>query len=440
MKYIQNTDKDIKKMLKRIGVKSFEDLISTVPDNIRFKGSTNIGKKLSEFELILDTEKMKNNSLTCFMGNGIYDHYVPSVVDFIAGRSEFYTSYTPYQAEVSQGTLQYLYEFQSMIASLSGMDVANASLYDGASALAEACSMAINISKKNTILLSSTINKNYIDVVKTYLSNRGVKIKLINEEDGYSSIKDVDNYSLEDIACIAIQSPNSYGLIENWNNWSDRIKEKTILIGVSDPLSLSIISSPGDCGVDIYCGEGQSLGNYMNLGGPLLGLIATKNKFVRKMPGRIIGKTEDLDGEEGYVLTLQAREQHIRRDKANSNICTNQSLLALRATIYMALLGDLGLKKVAETCYSKAQYTAKEISKIKGFNLFCKDYNFIKEFAVKTEYPIDLIIDNARKEKIGLSAVQESNDMLLIAVTEKRTIDDIDTLISFLKRQSIDLQ
>ena len=440
MKYIQNTDKDIKRMLKRIGVKSFEDLISTIPDKIRFKDSTDIGKKLSEFELILEMGKMKNNNLTCFMGNGIYDHYVPSVVDFIAGRSEFYTSYTPYQAEVSQGTLQYLYEFQSMIASLSGMDVANASLYDGASALAEACSMAINISKKNTILLSSTINKNYIDVVRTYLSNRGVKIKLISEEDGYSSIKDIDNCSLEDIACIAIQSPNSYGLIENWNNWSNRIKEKTILIGVSDPLSLSVISSPGDCGVDIYCGEGQSLGNYMNLGGPLLGLIATKNKFVRKMPGRIIGKTEDLDGEEGYVLTLQAREQHIRRDKANSNICTNQSLLALRATIYMALLGDLGLKEVAETCYSKAQYTAKEISKIKGFNLFCKDYNFIKEFAIKTEYPIELIIDNARKEKIGLSSVQNSNDMLLIAVTEKRTIDDIDMLISFLKRQSIDLQ
>ena len=247
-----------------------------------------------------------------------------SVVDFISSRSEFYTSYTPYQAEVSQGTLQYLYEFQSMIASLAGMEVSNASLYDGASSLAEACSMAINISKKKTILLSSTINSKYIDVVKTYLSNRGVNIYLIPDDNSYTSIKEIEKYNLSDIACIVIQSPNNYGLIENWSKWSDKIKSETLLIGVSDPMVLPIIKSPGECGVDIYCGEGQSLGNYMNLGGPVLGLIATNRKYVRKMPGRIIGKTEDLDGKEGYVLTLQAREQHIRRDKANSNICTNQ--------------------------------------------------------------------------------------------------------------------
>ena len=419
MKYIQNTNKDIKKMLNEIGVDSFDSLVKSIPDEIRFKDSFNIGEALSEYELILETSKLKNNNLLCFMGNGIYDHYVPSVVDFISSRSEFYTSYTPYQAEVSQGTLQYLYEFQSMIASLAGMEVSNASLYDGASSLAEACSMAINISKKKTILLSSTINSKYIDVVKTYLSNRGVNIYLIPDDNSYTSIKEIEKYNLSDIACIVIQSPNNYGLIENWSKWSDKIKSETLLIGVSDPMVLPIIKSPGECGVDIYCGEGQSLGNYMNLGGPVLGLIATNRKYVRKMPGRIIGKTEDLDGKEGYVLTLQAREQHIRRDKANSNICTNQSLLALRSTIYMSLFGDSGLRKVAELCFSKAQYTARKISELDGFSILNDDFNFVKEFVVLTEFSAKKIISEAKKEGIGLSCIGDKDDKLLIAVTEK---------------------
>ena len=439
MKYIQNTNKDIQKMLKEIGVKSFDSLIESIPSEIRFKDSFNIGDALSEYELILETSKLKNNNLICFMGNGIYDHYVPSVVDFISCRSEFYTSYTPYQAEVSQGTLQYLYEFQSMIASLSGMEVSNASLYDGASALAEACSMAINISKKKTILLSSTINSKYIDVVKTYLSNRGIEIHLLPAESAYTSMNAIEKYNLSDIACIAIQSPNNYGLIENWSKWSDRIESETLLIGVSDPMALPIIKSPGDCGVDIYCGEGQSLGNYMNLGGPVLGLISTNRKHVRKMPGRIIGKTEDLDSKEGYVLTLQAREQHIRRDKANSNICTNQSILALRSTIYMSLLGDSGLRKIAELCFSKAQYAANKISEIDGFSILYNDYNFIKEFIVLTKFSTKKIISEAQKEGIGLSSAGNNDDKLLIAVTEKRTKEEMDKLVDFLKRQSVDL-
>jgi len=439
MKYIQNTNKDIQKMLKEIGVKSFDSLIESIPSEIRFKDSFNIGDALSEYELILETSKLKNNNLICFMGNGIYDHYVPSVVDFISSRSEFYTSYTPYQAEVSQGTLQYLYEFQSMIASLSGMEVSNASLYDGASALAEACSMAINISKKKTILLSSTINSKYIDVVKTYLSNRGIEIHLLPAESAYTSMNAIEKYNLSDIACIAIQSPNNYGLIENWSKWSDRIESETLLIGVSDPMALPIIKSPGECGVDIYCGEGQSLGNYMNLGGPVLGLISTNRKHVRKMPGRIIGKTEDLDSKEGYVLTLQAREQHIRRDKANSNICTNQSLLALRSTIYMSLLGDSGLRKIAELCFSKAQYAANKISEIDGFSILYNDYNFIKEFIVLTKFSTKKIISEAQKEGIGLSSSGNNDDKLLIAVTEKRTKEEIDKLVDLLKRQSVDL-
>ena len=275
--------------------------------------------------------------------------------------------------------------------------------------------------------------------MKTYLSNRGVNIYLIPDDNSYTSIKEIEKYNLSDIACIVIQSPNNYGLIENWSKWSDKIKSETLLIGVSDPMVLPIIKSPGECGVDIYCGEGQSLGNYMNLGGPVLGLIATNRKYVRKMPGRIIGKTEDLDGKEGYVLTLQAREQHIRRDKANSNICTNQSLLALRSTIYMSLFGDSGLRKVAELCFSKAQYTARKISELDGFSILNNDFNFVKEFVVLTEFSAKKIISEAKKEGIGLSCIGDKDDKLLIAVTEKRTKDEIDKLISFLNRQSIDL-
>ena len=247
-------------MLKSIGVSSFEDLLKAiVPDKLRLKKKLNIGNPTSEFDLILDTNniKNKNKTLICYNGGGVYDHYIPSVVDFISSRSEFYTSYTPYQAEVSQGTLQYLYEFQSMISALSGLDVSNASLYDGGSALAEACSMSINISNKKKILLSQTINPEYIKVLKTYFSYRNIEIEFINEKLGYSE-KSTGSYNFSDFACVVIQSPNYYGLIEDWKGWSKAINNQTILVSVSDPISLSILESPGKCGADIYCGEGQS--------------------------------------------------------------------------------------------------------------------------------------------------------------------------------------
>jgi len=435
MKYIQNTDKDIKRMLESIGVSSFEDLLKTIiPNKLRLKKDLNIGSPKSEFDLILDTDniKDKNKSLTCYNGGGVYDHYIPSVVDFIASRSEFYTSYTPYQAEVSQGTLQYLYEFQSMISALSGLEVSNASLYDGGSALAEACSMSINASNKNKILLSSTINPNYIEVLKTYFSYRNIEIEFINKELGVS-VKD-DDFDFSDFACVVIQSPNYYGLVENWKNWKDSINNECILIAVSDPISLSILESPGACGVDIYCGEGQSLGNYMNFGGPFLGLLSSKIDYIRKMPGRIVGKTDDLNGEDGYVLTLQAREQHIRRDRANSNICTNQSLMALRASIYMSLLGRKGLSKIAKICFDKSQYAAKSISQIPGFKI-PYGYNFIKEFIVEAKVSSNTIIENALSEGISISSLKGSSNKLLIAITEKRTKEEIDSLASFFKKQ-----
>tara|TARA_Y100000996_G_scaffold28534_1_gene20209 strand:+ start:642 stop:1952 length:1311 start_codon:yes stop_codon:yes gene_type:complete len=436
MKYIPNTDSDIQEMLKDIGEKSFDSFISKIiPNELRPQEKLNIGSPFSEFDLINDINKIKssNKNLINFDGGGVYDHYIPSVVDFISSRSEFYTSYTPYQAEVSQGTLQYLYEFQSMISEISGLEVSNASLYDGASALAEACSMAINITNKNKILLSSAINPNYLEVLKTYLSYRHVEIDFLEIKDGVTDInQNIDNFS--EYACIAIQSPNYFGLLENWGLWSKKNNNETLLIAVSDPISLSMIKSPGESGADIYCGEGQSLGNYMNLGGPYLGLLSSKLKYIRKIPGRIIGKTEDLDGKDGYVLTLQAREQHIRRDKANSNICTNQSLLALRASIYLSLLGKNGILEIAKISFNKSQYAAKHISEIPGF-LIPYGNSFIKEFVVETNLNRDKLIENALNENISISPLKNTQNQLLIAVTEKRTKAEIDRLVNFLKKQ-----
>ena len=436
MKYIPNTKQDLEKMIKDMGEKSFESFLSKIiPKKIRPKEELDIGSPLSEFDLMLDIDKIKvsNKNLINFNGGGVYDHYIPSVVDFISSRSEFYTSYTPYQAEVSQGTLQYLYEFQSMISEISGLEISNASLYDGASALAEACSMAINITNKNKILLSPTINPNYLEVLKTYLSYRKIELVFLDQKNGFTDI-DCNVKSLEEYACIVIQSPNYYGLGEDWGAWAKKNNNKTILIAVSDPISLSLIKSPGECGADIYCGEGQGLGNYMNLGGPFLGLLSSKIEYIRKIPGRIVGKTEDIDGKDGYVLTLQAREQHIRRDRANSNICTNQSLLALRASIYMSLLGKKGLVEIAKICFNKCQYAAKAISKLPNFKLPYGN-SFIKEFVVETNLDIDMLIKEAVKDNISISKLKDSDNKLLIAVTEKRTKEDIDKLVKFLKNQ-----
>ncbi|MAV64038.1 MAG: aminomethyl-transferring glycine dehydrogenase [Candidatus Marinimicrobia bacterium] len=436
MKYIYNTDKDIKEMLDVIGVQSFEELIKAIPYDVRFKDDIGIGRPLSEQELLSEVSGLKNKNMICFNGGGVYDHYIPSVVDFLASRSEFYTSYTPYQAEVSQGTLQYLYEFQSMISALSGLGVSNASLYDGASSLAEACSMALNINQRKKVLLSSAINPAYLEVVKTYLSNRSIDVDVLGSVKGYTDIDSFKNrHDLEEVACIAIQSPNYYGLIENWKKWSKKVPKKMIFIAVSDPLSLSVLASPGSCGADIYCGEGQSLGVYMSMGGPFLGLLSSKKDYVRKMPGRIVGKTNDIDGKDAYVLTLQAREQHIRRNKASSNICTNQSLLALRAAIYMSLLGKAGLQKIAKISFSKSQYLANAISEINGYSIPYGN-NFIKEFVVDSKRSVDEIIENAKNENISLSKLKNTNkNRFLIAVTEKRTRNEIDQLVSFLKKQ-----
>jgi len=435
MPYIPITDDQEKEMLNFLGFKSYNELLNIIPEGLRIKGLMGLENGLSEFEIEKDIEKFmsKNNPASkglCFLGGGSYDHYIPKIVDFIASRSEFYTAYTPYQSEVSQGTLQYLFEFQSMICELSGMDVANASLYDGASAVAEACSLAINTTRKNKLAISSSINPRYLDVVQTYLQSRDVLIDILPCKNGITDIDGIKSFK-DEYAAIVIQTPNYWGLLEDISKF--KIDDNTLLISVSDPISLSIMDSPRNMGADIYVGEGQALGNYMSYGGPYLGLFATTQKYIRKLPGRVVGKTLDRDGKEGFTLTLQTREQHIRRESATSNICTNQGLLALRATVYMSIIGKK-MAELAKICYSKSQYAADLIDKLNGFSI-PYGRQFIKEFLVKTPVSSKVISQDASDDNIFLQSIDKNNEsFLLIGVTEKRTKSDIEQLVKFLKK------
>jgi len=433
--YIPSNKKDEKEILDILEISNFEDLIKIIPKELRIKnGNLGLNKGISELELTKFIDSMNNNdnNKICFSGGGVYDHYVPKVIDFIVSRSEFNTAYTPYQPEVSQGTLQYIYEFQSMICELSGLDIANASLYDGASALAEACSLAISHTGNKKILISKTINPNYIEVTKTYLKYRDVEFIYLPEKEGITDFDYINDINLDEVACIAIQSPNFFGYIEDWNIFSQKLKKsKALLIAVSDPTVLSILESPGKCDADIYVGEGQPLGNYLSYGGPNLGLFAIKENLKRKLPGRVVGKTNDINGKLGFVLTLQTREQHIRRSKATSNICTNQGLVALRSVIYMSLLGKEGLPKLTTLCFEKAQYAADKINAINGFSLYFNRRDFIKEFTVKTKFLAEKIKQNAEKNNILFDVVDKN--LIKFSFTEKRSKSDIDALVNFLE-------
>ncbi len=435
--YIPKNDTNEKEILDSLEISDFEELVSIIPKNLRVKNSIlGLNPGISEHELIeyIDTltlkEKQTSKSL-CFSGGGVYDHFIPKVIDFISSRSEFNTSYTPYQPEVSQGTLQYIYEFQSMICELSGLDISNASLYDGASAMAEACSLSLSHTRNKKILISSTVNPVYVDVVKTYLKYRGAEIEILPSMEGVTDIEKVSKINMDDVACVVIQSPNYYGYIEDWKKYSNLLKDyKGLLVASSDPISLSILESPGESNADIYVGEGQSLGNYLSYGGPYLGLFSIKENLKRKLPGRVVGMTTDVNDKDGFVLTLQTREQHIRRSKATSNICTNQGLLALRAVIYMSLLGKEGLPSLAKLCFNKAQYAAKLISQIDGFDLFHKRTDFVKEFTVKTKFSAFKL--HAKSEQKGILFDYVDENLIKFSFTEKRSKKDIDDLVEFL--------
>ncbi|TZE81175.1 aminomethyl-transferring glycine dehydrogenase subunit GcvPA [Calorimonas adulescens] len=441
MDYIPNTDVEREEMLRAIGASSIEDLFSDIPEDVKFNGRLNLPEAMSELEVkrhmtALAESNAEAEHYTYFIGGGIYDHYIPSAVSHITGRSEFYTAYTPYQPEVSQGTLQSIFEYQSMICELTGMDVSNASMYDGASAMAEAGLMAVKIRGKGRILVSKTVHPEYRRVLETYAAGMDIDIVEVDYKDGATDVEDL-KAKLSEVDCLIVQNPNFFGCIEDVRMLSGLIHEAGgLFIAVVDPLSLGILKAPGDYGADIVCGDGQALGNPMNFGGPHLGFLATREQFVRSMPGRIVGQTIDNRGNTGYVLTMQTREQHIRREKATSNICSNQALCALAATVYLSLMGKKGLKEVGEQCLAKSHYLAGKLREA-GFSL-AFDKHFFKEFVIKLDGDVSSVIDRLLEKKIiaGIDLSRfypELKGCMMIAVTEKRTKQEMDELVAGLE-------
>ncbi len=437
--YVPHTPKIEQEMLKVMGVSSFEDLLAAIPEEIRLKTDLPLPEAKSEMEVIREMESLSGQNLSgtevlSFLGGGAYDHFIPSAVPFLASRSEFVTAYTPYQAEVSQGTLQTIYEYQSMICEITEMEVANASLYDGASAVAEACLMAGRINRKTEVWVSDGLYKNYFDVIQTYLKNSPLELKRIPSISGVVDINWLKDNISQDVSAVVVQSPNRFGLMEKWKEAGKICSDhSTLFVAVGDPISFGMFAPPGECGADVYAGEGQGLGTPLSMGGPYLGIFATKMEYVRKVPGRLTAAAVDVDGKPGFVLALQTREQHIRRERATSNICTNQGLVALMAAIYLALLGKEGFKEVANLCFQKSHYLANEIEKISGFSLpFGK--RFFKEFVVKCPVASQTILqDGFELDILAGTTVRDDPHYLRIAVTEKRTRKEIDTFIKFLK-------
>jgi glycine dehydrogenase subunit 1 len=442
--YIPTTYEEEQEMLKSIGLNSADDLFNDIPKDIQLNRELNLPKAKSELEVksYLTSLAKKNCSLselTCFLGAGAYDHYIPSIIDHIISRSEFYTSYTPYQPEISQGTLQYIFEFQTLLCRLTGMDVANASLYDGGTAVVEAALMAAAVAKKDEIIVSKTVRPETRQILETYAHIQNLKVIEVDMKDGVTDLEALDNLMNNNTAAVIVQSPNFFGIIEDLKATSEiahKVKKASFIASV-DPISLAILKRPGDLGVDVVVGEAQGMGMPLSFGGPYLGFMAAKKDYMRKLPGRIVGETEDKDGKRSYVLTLTAREQHIRREKATSNICSNQGLNALAATIYMVTMGKEGLKEVAMQSTKKAHYAFEELTKSGKYKpLFNKP--FFKEFAITSDIDAENINTKLRKENIiggyhlGKDYPQFKNS-ILYAVTEKRTKDEIDKLSSVLE-------
>lgn len=437
-KYFPHTDSEMKKMLEVCGKRTLDELFDEIPESIQFKRDYDLPSEMSEVELRRFFSELgaKNKPLTCFAGAGCYDHYSPAVISHIISRSEFLTSYTPYQAEISQGTLQYIFEFQSMMTELTGMEVGNASMYDGATATAEAMMMSVaSAKKKNKVLVSSTLNPNVKSVLETYAKYQGIEIAYIAESNGVTDKADFENkLSVGDVAGVVVASPNYYGVLEDYAGWADLCHaQKALLIMNCQASALGAIKSPGEWGADIAAGDGQSLGIPMNFGGPYVGFLCTKKALIRKMPGRVVGATKDLNGQRSFVLTLQAREQHIRREKATSNICSNQSLMALYVTIYLALMGAKGLKEVNELGYSGSHYLAEQLCATGKFEMAYPDKTFLNEFAVKTSLDIDKLQAACSDQGI-LAGVKIGEDKLLLCVTEMRSKAEIDKLIDIVKQ------
>ena len=439
--YTPNTESDIKLMLKEIGVNSIEDLLADIPEELLCK-KINIPAGISEMELkhslkSLSDKNASLNKYASYLGAGTYEHFIPCIVDHLSSRGEFYTCYTPYQPEVSQGTLQGIYEFQSMMCELLAMDVANASMYDGASALAEAAMLAIRYKQKKNVLISKTVHPEYREVISTYLQELDVKLIEVEMEDGITSISNLDAMIDNNTACVLIQTPNFFGCLEETEELAGLThKKEALFVACVNPMSLGIIKPPGEYGADIAVGDIQALGNYINYGGPHAGFFAVNKEFIRKMPGRLAGATVDTKGRRAFTLTLQTREQHIRRAKATSNICTNQQLLALRTCIYLSTLGKEGMIDVGNLNIHKSHYAIDRLCELDGIEPLY-DKPFFNEFAIKLSGNCKIQdINNGLFEAGIIGGLDLSrfypdiDNAMLLCVTETKTKEDIDNLAS----------
>lgn len=434
--YFPHTREDLEQMLEKVGAVSVSDLYADVPEEFMFKGEFNLPEPMSEMEVLERFRQMEsmNKTLSVFCGSGAYDHYAPAVVQYILSRSEFQTAYTPYQAEISQGTLRYIFEFQSMICSLTGMDCANASMYDGATAAAEAMMMSVaSVRKRRRILLSSTLLPQVLAVVKTYASYHGMEVAGIPQDAGATSLEALKQLLVPgDVAGVLVPGINRYGIIEDLDGFADAVHGAGALLTVySDPSSLAVIRTPGEWGADIACGDAQSLGMPLSFGGPYAGFLACRKAYMRKLPGRIVGATVDGQGRRAFVLTLQAREQHIRREKATSNICSNQSLMALYATIYMALMGNDGLRQVNDLSYAGAHYLHDRLIATGCFEEVF-DKPFLKEFVLRTEVPAGQL-QQALAEEGFFAPLQTEEGYVSFCVTEKHSKAEIDRLLAVIR-------
>lgn len=426
-------------MLQAVGMESLDDLYADVPESVRFKGEYELPSSMSEIEVRQFFERLgrRNKQLTVFAGAGSYDHYTPAVIPSIVGRSEFLTSYTPYQAEISQGTLHYIFEYQSMMAELTGMAVSNASMYDGSTATAEAAIMAMAATKKtNRVLVSSTIDPKVLKVVRTYARFHGFGIELIASDNGTTDKNGMDaKLANGGVAGVIVQQPNYYGIVEDYSGFADSChKAKSLFIVNSIAADLALLKTPGEWGADIAVGDGQSLGIPMSFGGPSVGYMCCTEKLIRKMPGRIVGKTVDNRGQRCFVLTLQAREQHIRRQKATSNICSNESLMALFVTIYMSLMGKEGLKEAAMLSYKGAHYLCDRLTATGHFALVY-DRPFFNEFCVRYDGNVDRLQQHLLDNGI-LGGIKTADNVIMFAVTEKRTKEEIDSLVKLITEEA----
>ena len=444
MRYIPNSPEERTEMLEAIGLNSAEQLFDSIPHELRLQRQLNTPAPLSEIELLDKFERMGQQNAAArrasFLGAGAYSHYIPTIVDHIISRSEFFTAYTPYQPEISQGTLQTIFEFQTLVCQLTGMDLANASMYDGSTALAEAVLMAERVTRRSKAIASAAVHPQYLEVVKTYVQHAGIHLELadFDQKTGQSAAAlaaAVDDQT----AALVVQSPNFFGCIEDVAALADAAHAKgaLLIVVITEAMSLGLLKSPGACGADIVVAEGQSFGVPLSFGGPYVGLFATRDKYARQIPGRLVGEAYDKKGRRGFVLTLATREQHIRREKATSNICTNEGLIALAATVYLEAMGRRGIQETARQCLQKAAYAARRIADIKGFSLPFSGPRF-NEFVVRApmnavELLARLAKENGIEGGIALSRFMPNHDNdFLVCVTETNTREQIDSLVSAL--------